>query len=113
MIRRCFRDLSKEMAGEPQMKIDVDQALAVAELARLDISSDEARAVAAQLNTLLEHFEKLAELDTDEVPPTSHALPIHAALRSDQVAPSTDGARLLQEAPQSHDGHFAVPKVID
>lgn len=95
------------------MRIGVDQALAVAQLARIDISREEARLVAEQLTTLLEHFEKLAELDTDHVPPTSHALFVRSVLRSDSVVPPDEGESLLREAPQCSGSYFVVPKVID
>lgn len=96
------------------MKIGPDQALAVAELARLDLPPEEAAEIGAQLSAILDHFAELSALDTEGVPPTSHALPLSAALRADELAePSAGTSALLEQAPQSADGYFVVPKVID
>jgi aspartyl-tRNA(Asn)/glutamyl-tRNA(Gln) amidotransferase subunit C len=94
-------------------RIGIDEAQKVAALARIALSEAEAVAVAAQLNTILDHFAQLAALDTADVPPTSHPIEVEPPIRADEVCPSLGRDRLLAAAPQAAEGCFTVPKVID
>ncbi|MCA9565528.1 MAG: Asp-tRNA(Asn)/Glu-tRNA(Gln) amidotransferase subunit GatC [Myxococcales bacterium] len=97
------------------MSIDRDIILHTADLARLDMQSasdEEIEAMQSQLNKILSYVDKLAELDTDGVPPTTHAVPIHLALRVDETEPVPGAERILANAPEAEAGFFVVPRVI-
>ena len=82
-------------------------------LARLALEPDEEEAMAATLDAILTYMEKLGELDTASVEPTTHVLDPPAPLREDRVANAPDTESLLANAP-ARDGHFfRVPKIIE
>ena len=85
----------------------------VASLARLEVSDDEINLYAKQLSDILKYVEKLKELDTSDVPPTAHAVPITNALRDDVPHAPFDPALALSNAPEQQDNMFRVPKVLD
>jgi len=58
-------------------------------------------------------MEKLNELDTENVEPTAHVVPVLCALRADEVDPFPAREALLAAAPQIEDGYFKVPRIID
>lgn len=84
----------------------------IAYLARLQLSDAMLTTVTGQLNEILGYMEKLAEVDTTGVPPTTHALHLYNAFREDQVLPSLDREEALALAPEQGGGAFVVPKVI-
>ena len=85
----------------------------VARLARLKITDAEAVMFASQLSKVLEYVEQLNEVDTRDVPPTAHPLPVSNVLREDVVRPSLTPEQALHNAPDRHEGFFRVPKVLD
>ena len=85
----------------------------VANLARLEFNEDEIDQFTHQLGRILDYIGKLNELDTTDVPPTSHVLPIHNVSKDDAVKPSYDRELVFATAPETEDGHFDVPKVIE
>ena len=85
----------------------------VARLARLKITDAEAALFASQLSKVLEYVEQLNEVDTDDVLPTAHALPVSNVLREDVVRPSWTPDQALHNAPDCINGFFRVPKVLD
>ena len=85
----------------------------VARLARLKITDTEAALFASQLSKVLEYVEQLNEVDTRNVPPTAHALPVSNVFREDVVRPSWTTDQALHNAPDHQDGFFRVPKVLD
>ncbi|MEK7730668.1 MAG: Asp-tRNA(Asn)/Glu-tRNA(Gln) amidotransferase subunit GatC [Planctomycetota bacterium] len=85
----------------------------VARLARLKITDAEAALFASQLSKVLEYVEQLNEVDTRNVPPTAHALPVSNVFREDVVRSSWTPDQALHNAPDRHDGFFRVPKVLD
>ena len=85
----------------------------VAHLARLTVTDAEVARFAEQLTSILGYVEQLNELDTNEVPPTAHPLPIRNVLREDEVREPWDAERALATAPDQQDGFFKVPKVLD
>jgi aspartyl-tRNA(Asn)/glutamyl-tRNA(Gln) amidotransferase subunit C len=95
------------------MKISAEDIRHVAFLARLELDADEERRLGADLQTVLDYVEKLRELDTEDVPPTSHALEDAAALREDEVRNLPDPDRLLANAPDRFEDFFRVPKIIE
>jgi aspartyl-tRNA(Asn)/glutamyl-tRNA(Gln) amidotransferase subunit C len=85
----------------------------VAELARLELTATEKEQFIAQLNSILTYIEKLSELNTAHVEPTSHVLPMSNVFRDDRVRPSLDRDRVLQNAPQESHFFFKVPRIIE
>ncbi|MBI3919919.1 MAG: Asp-tRNA(Asn)/Glu-tRNA(Gln) amidotransferase subunit GatC [Armatimonadetes bacterium] len=95
------------------MLLTREQVDHVGMLARLELDEEEREKSMRELNQILEHFEKLAELDTTGVPPTSHAIPRTNVLRDDTPKPSLDRGKVLANAPESADGCFRVPRVVE
>jgi aspartyl-tRNA(Asn)/glutamyl-tRNA(Gln) amidotransferase subunit C len=89
--------------------IDRDQVLHVARLARLRLSEDEVERMARELSSVLDHIEKIAELDLDAVPPTSHVIALENVLRDDEPRESWPRERVLEGAPSVARDGFAVP----
>ena len=85
----------------------------VAQLARLALTDDEIEHFTAQLEMILEHAAQIAALDTHDVPPTAHPLPVVNVLRADEVRPSLPRDEVLAMAPASEDGRFRVPRILD
>ena len=94
-------------------KIDEAQVRHIAHLSRLNPTDDEIRLFADQLSSILAYMDQLSEVDTADVQPTAHALPIHNVFRPDVRHTSLTPDAALANAPQ-RDGHFfAVPKVLE
>jgi aspartyl-tRNA(Asn)/glutamyl-tRNA(Gln) amidotransferase subunit C len=89
--------------------IDRDQVLHVARLARLRLSEDEVGRMASELSSILDHIEKIEELDLDDVEPTSHVVEVENVLREDEPRPSWPRERILEGAPDVAEGGFRVP----
>jgi len=89
--------------------LDRDQVLHVARLARLELSADEVQRMAAELSKVLDHIEKIRELDLDDVPPTSHVVDVVNALRADEPIPCLSPEAALASAPEPLEGGFGVP----
>lgn len=89
--------------------------LHVARLARLELAEDEIEPMARELSAVLEHVAKIAELDLDDVPPTSHVVAsslegvVSGALRADEPRPCLARDLALAQAPAVRDGGFLVP----
>ena len=89
--------------------IDREQVLHVARLARLRLSDDEVGRMGAELSTILDHIEKLNELDLEGVEPTSHVVEVENVLREDVPRPSLPHDKALEQAPDPAAGGFRVP----
>ena len=89
--------------------IDRDQVLHVAKLARLKLTDDEVEKMSSELSGILEHVERIAELDLDEVEPTSHVVAVENVLRPDEPRPSWSREEILEPAPDPASGAFRVP----
>lgn len=85
----------------------------VALLARLELTAEEKSKLTRDLNTILHHFERLQELNTEGVPPTSHPIPMQNVFREDEVRPSLPRDQFLAEAPDARDGFFVVPRIVE
>ena len=98
------------------MRITRKEVEHVAHLARLELTPEEAEQFTGQLGQILEYFDKLKELETNSIEPTSHAIPALRgvnAFREDEVQPSGDQETALKNAPAQADGFFRVPKIIE
>ena len=89
--------------------IDREQVLHVARLARLRLSDDEVAKMSGELSSILDHVDRIAELDLEEVKPTSHVVELENVLRPDEPRPSWPRERILEPAPETADGAFRVP----
>jgi aspartyl-tRNA(Asn)/glutamyl-tRNA(Gln) amidotransferase subunit C len=89
--------------------IDRDQVLHVAKLARLKLSEAEVETMAGELSGILEHVDRIAELDLEGVEPTSHVVELENVLRADEPHRSLERDVALAQAPDPVDGAFRVP----
>jgi aspartyl-tRNA(Asn)/glutamyl-tRNA(Gln) amidotransferase subunit C len=85
----------------------------VAELARLELTAAEKEQFMTQLNSILTYIDKLNELDTIDVEPTSHVMPISNVWRDDEVRVSLDRPKVLHNAPEESHSFFKVPRIIE
>ena len=94
------------------MKITKDEVLYVADLARLDLDETSIDRFAGQIGTILDYIDKLNEVDTEGIRPTSHAISLTNAFREDEPNEHLERDRALANAPEKEDGSFIVPKVV-
>ena len=94
-------------------QLTLDEVARVAFLARLELSDAEKQRLTTDLNTILDQFARLQELDTAGVPPTSHSLPLQNVFREDAVRPSLPREAAVANAPDKRDGNFIVPQIVD
>jgi aspartyl-tRNA(Asn)/glutamyl-tRNA(Gln) amidotransferase subunit C len=85
----------------------------IAQLARLKLSDDEIDSYRAQLSAILEYANRLQTVDTSGIPPTSSVLPPRSVLREDKARPGLLNEDLLRNAPDTEDGQFRVPPILD
>lgn len=94
-------------------KIDEAQVRKVAKLSRLELSEAEIEEFTGQLSAILDYVEKMNELDTENVEPLAHCLPISNVLREDHAKESLGAEKALANAPQRDGNFFKVPKILD
>jgi aspartyl-tRNA(Asn)/glutamyl-tRNA(Gln) amidotransferase subunit C len=97
---------------EESMKITPEEVVYVANLAHLDLKPDEVERMTRQLDTILSYVDKLNELETDNVVPTTHAISIHNAFRPDEAKKSLSREEALANGPVQNGEAFVVAKVI-
>ena len=93
--------------------IDREQVRHVAHLARLELTEEEETRLTKELVDILSYVEQLGELDTEDVPPTMHALDIPNALRADEVKPFAERENILDNAPDREEDFFKVPRLLE
>jgi aspartyl-tRNA(Asn)/glutamyl-tRNA(Gln) amidotransferase subunit C len=89
--------------------IDREQVLHVARLARLELTDEELERMAGELSGILEHVDRISELDLDGVEPTSHVVALENVLRPDEPRDSWPRERVLEGAPDASEEGFRVP----
>jgi aspartyl-tRNA(Asn)/glutamyl-tRNA(Gln) amidotransferase subunit C len=89
-----------------------DEVEQLATLARLQLEPDELERLRGELGAILDHFGALAAVDTTDVPPMTHAVPMDLRLRSDVAEPSLSAADALRGAPARDGDLFVVPAII-
>jgi len=94
-------------------KIDKAQVRKVAKLSRLELTDAEVEEFTGQLSAILDYVEKMNELNTDNVEPLAHCLPISNVFRRDCVKESLGTEKTLSNAPQRDGEFFKVPKILD
>jgi aspartyl-tRNA(Asn)/glutamyl-tRNA(Gln) amidotransferase subunit C len=94
-------------------KIDQTEVRKVAKLARLELTDAEVAEFTSQLSAILDYVEKMNELDTEDIEPLAHCLPISNVFRRDCVKESLGTEKTLANAPQRDAEFFKVPKILD
>jgi len=92
--------------------ISRDEVAHLAKLARLAVTEDELDLFAGQLDVILDAVAKVSEVATDDVPPTSHAVPLTNVFREDEVRPGLTQEQALSGAPAAEEGRFRVPRIL-
>ena len=95
------------------MALSREEVLKVALLGRLKLSDAELEKFTTQLNQIVGYVEQLQELDTEEVEPMAHPLPINTVFRADEVKPSIGAAAALANAPKRDPEFYLVPPVLE
>ncbi len=85
----------------------------VADLAHLAVPEEELERLQRELNRILEHFAELQELNTDDVEPMSHAVPMDNVFREDRRQDSLPLDAVLQNAPDRAEEFFRVPRIVE
>lgn len=94
-------------------QIDGKMVERVALLSRLELSEGELSQFSTQLSAIVGYIEKINALNTDQVEPLAHCLPVHNVFREDVPQTSLSNEAALANAPDHTDGYFKVPKILD
>jgi aspartyl-tRNA(Asn)/glutamyl-tRNA(Gln) amidotransferase subunit C len=89
-----------------------DDVAALARLARIEMTDEELVHLAPQLDVILESVASVSDVAAEDIPPTSHALPLTNVFRADVVRPSLPVADVLAGAPASEQDRFRVPRIL-
>lgn len=95
------------------MALDKSEVEKIAHLARLHVDEDEARAVTERITDILGLIDQMQNVDTGDVPPLAHPFEVPQPLRSDQVTEKDERDYFQQLAPESREGLYLVPRVIE
>jgi len=90
-----------------------EQVAHLARLARLAVTDEELDTLAGQLDIILGSVARVGEVAADDIPPTSHVVPLTNVLRPDEVGPSLPRDSVLAAAPAVEDGRFRVARILD
>ncbi len=90
-----------------------DEVAHLARLARMQLSDDELAHYAEQLDVILGAVARVAEVGAQDIPPTTHAVPVTNVMRPDVVRPGLTADEALSGAPVAEDGRFRVPRILD
>lgn len=93
--------------------ISRDEVSHLADLARIDLSAEELDHLAPQLAVILESIASISEVAADDVPPTSHALPLSNVFREDVARPGLTAEQALSGAPEVDQQRFSVPRILE
>ncbi len=94
------------------MSITKEDVIKVANLARLNLTQSEENEFVPQLNAILNYFEQLQELDTENIEPTTRAIDVNNITRADEQTNYGERESLLNSAPEREDDFFRVPKIM-
>ncbi|MFB4316923.1 Asp-tRNA(Asn)/Glu-tRNA(Gln) amidotransferase subunit GatC [Actinomadura sp. 21ATH] len=90
-----------------------DEVAHLARLSRLALADDELDHLAAQLDQIISAVARVQEAAAEDIPPSSHALPLTNVYRADEVRPSLTPEQALSGAPAAEDQRFRVPRILD
>lgn len=94
------------------MSLTLDEVRWVSHLARLKLTEAELELMARQLSHILEYFEQLRKVSTENVEPLAHPVPLTNVFREDLLAPSLPVEQALVNAPDRRDSYYGVPAVF-
>ncbi|SRR6266508_2595302 len=100
-------------SGATGPSITREEVAHLARLARLDLSADELDHLAPQLDEILGSVARVAEVAADDIPPTSHSVPLVNVFRPDVVRPCLAPDEVLAQAPAAEDQRFRVPRILE
>ncbi|QOR69589.1 Asp-tRNA(Asn)/Glu-tRNA(Gln) amidotransferase subunit GatC [Ruania alkalisoli] len=92
--------------------INADEVARLAALARIDLTPEETDRLAGDLDVIVQSVATVSEVAGDDVPATSHPIPLTNVLRDDVVGQTLPLEDILAQAPQAEDGQFAVPQIL-
>ncbi len=95
------------------MALTRDEVLHVAKLARVGLTDADVAKFQTQLSAIIDHFEVLKRVSTDDIPPTLHTLPLEGIVSADEARPSLSQAEVLANAPYAQDGYLRVRAVLE
>ena len=95
------------------MSVDAETVRRIARLARIAVAEDEVEHLKGELNAMLAFVEQLQEVDVAGIEPMTSVTPMAMKMRVDEVTDGGDAEAVLANAPQSEDGFYLVPKVIE
>ncbi|UCD21609.1 MAG: Asp-tRNA(Asn)/Glu-tRNA(Gln) amidotransferase subunit GatC [Chloroflexota bacterium] len=95
------------------MSLSYEQVKHIAWLARLGLSDEEVERFSLQLSNILENIEILQQVDTANVPPATHTIPLQNVLRKDDVAESYSQSEVLSNAPRQAEKCFKVQAILE
>lgn len=95
------------------MALTREEVLHVAKLARVGLTEDDVTRFQHQLSDILEHFEALSSIDTADVPPTTHSLPLENVMAADEPTASLSQEEVLANAPMAYEKHIRVKAVLE
>ena len=95
------------------MKLSYEQVRHIAWLARLGLSDEEVEKFSLQLSNILDNVEILQQVDTANVPPATHTIPLQNVLRKDVVAKSYSQSEVLSNAPKQAEKCFKVQAILE
>ena len=94
------------------MALTVEEVASLARLARIELTEAELEVLAPQLDVILESVARVSEVAAQEIPPTSHALPLTNVFRDDEWRPSLPRDAVLAGAPAAELMRFRVPRIL-
>ncbi len=95
------------------MALSREEVQHIARLARVGLSEDDIARFREQLSEILDYFQRLREVNTDDVPPTAHTLPLHNVMRDDSPGKPSDRDDALANAPHREGDYFRVEAVLE
>jgi aspartyl-tRNA(Asn)/glutamyl-tRNA(Gln) amidotransferase subunit C len=95
------------------MALDKSEVEKIAHLARLHVSDEEASEVTNRITDILALIDQMQSVDTDNVEPLAHPLDVVQRLRADEITAENNRDKLQALAPDTQDGLYLVPKVMD
>jgi aspartyl-tRNA(Asn)/glutamyl-tRNA(Gln) amidotransferase subunit C len=95
------------------MSVDAATVRRIAHLARIAVDEKDIEHLRGELNAILQWVEQLGEVDVEGVEPMTSVTPMKLRMRKDEITDGGDASRVLANAPQSDDGFFLVPKVVE
>lgn len=94
------------------MALTAEDVASLARLARIELSEAELEVLAPQLDVILESVARVSEVAAQDIPPTSHALPLTNVFREDELRPSLPREQVLAGAPAAELMRFRVPRIL-